>query len=187
MKVEYPSPRRLSTVRRALPWRTQKSGDQSLSLSSTSGRTTTRFSVESPNGDDATALPALAMTGTGEIIPLTDGDAVEGSEEVASSLITVDAVMRSLSSSLTASHVHGATGSSESRGKSRSPTLGIANRAERGITSTPPSCGTRQSGTSLAATPLRNVAITWGVPSNKNVFCVFHQVGSVRWLSLYNS
>ena len=42
------------------------SGDQSLSLSSTSGRTTTRFSVGSPDGDDVMALPSLVMTGTGE-------------------------------------------------------------------------------------------------------------------------
>ena len=95
------------------------SGDQSLSLTSTIGRTTTRFSVESPNGDEAMALPSLVMTGAGESFLLTDGHDVEGSEEAASSFIIVDAVMKSLSSSLTASHVHGATGSSESRGKSR--------------------------------------------------------------------
>ena len=97
------------------------SGDQSVSLSSTIGRTTTRFSVESPNGDVLMALPSLVMTGTGEGIPLTDGGVVECSEEVASSLTIVDAAMKSRSSSLTASHAHGATGSSESRGKSRSP------------------------------------------------------------------
>ncbi len=72
------------------------------------------------------ALPSLVMMNTGTCIPLADGDAVEASEEVASFLIVVDAVMKSLSSSLTASHVHGATGYSESRVKPRSPQLASA-------------------------------------------------------------
>ena len=80
--------------------------------------------MESLNGDEAIELPSLVMTGTGEIIPLADGDVVECAEDFASSLIIVDAVMKSVSSSLTASHVHRATCSSESRGKPRSPTLG---------------------------------------------------------------
>ena len=61
---------------------------------------------------------------TGKRIPLEDGDAVEGSEFTANSLIIADAVMKSLSSSLTASHVLGATGSSESRKNFISPPPG---------------------------------------------------------------
>ena len=70
--------------------------EQSLSLSSTSGRTTTRFSVGSPDGDDAMALPSLIMTYTGERIAVADGDTVEASEDATSSLVIVDAVMKSL-------------------------------------------------------------------------------------------
>ena len=57
------------------------------------------------------------MADTGERIPITDGDVVDASKDAKSSLIIVDAVRKSLSSSLVASHVLGATGSSESRGK----------------------------------------------------------------------
>ena len=129
------------------------SGDQSFSLYSTSGRTTTRFSVGSPDGDDVVALPYLVMADTGERIALADGDAVDVSEDATSSLIIVDAVMKSLSSSLAASRVQGATGSPESRGKSRSPPPAIVDHTDRGAASTPPSRGTRHSGTSPAPTP----------------------------------
>ena len=67
-------------------------GDQSLSLFSTSGRNTTRFSVESPDGDEAMALPSLVMTGTGERIPSLTAMLPKGSEEATSSLIIVDVV-----------------------------------------------------------------------------------------------
>ena len=93
------------------------SGEQSLSLSSTSGRTTTRFSVGSPDGDDAMAFPSLIMMDTKGRLSITAGDTVDASEDATSSLIIVVAVMKSLSLSLVASHVMGATGSSESRGK----------------------------------------------------------------------
>ena len=60
------------------------SGDQSsILLSSTSGRTTTRFGVGSPEGDDANAMPSLVISETGERIPLADGNAVNGSEFIA--------------------------------------------------------------------------------------------------------
>ncbi len=49
---------------------------------------------------------------------LIDGDVVEGSEFPANSFVITDAVMKPLSSSLTALHVLGATGSSEPRRKS---------------------------------------------------------------------
>ena len=63
------------------------SGVQSLSLSSTSGRTTTRFIADSPDGNDAMAIPSLIMTDTGERIAITYGEAVDASEDDASSLI----------------------------------------------------------------------------------------------------
>ena len=53
------------------------SGEQSLSLSSTSGRTTMRFSVGSPEGDDAMAIPSLLMADTGERIVIADGETVD--------------------------------------------------------------------------------------------------------------
>ena len=96
------------------------SGEQSLGLSSTSGRTTTRFSVESPEGNDAMAIPSLVMADTGERVAIADGETLDASEYARSSLIIVDAAMKPLSSSLVGSHVMGAIGSSESRGKSRS-------------------------------------------------------------------
>jgi hypothetical protein len=63
-------------------------------------------------------MPSIIMTESGERVALTDGDAVETSGDVSSSAIIVDAVMKSLTSSLAAS---GVMGSSDSRGKSRSP------------------------------------------------------------------
>ena len=63
------------------------------------------------------AMPSLIMAETGERIALTDGETVEASEDAATPTIIVDAVMKSLSSSLVASGVMGATGSSESMGK----------------------------------------------------------------------
>ena len=141
------------------------SEEQSLSLSSTSGRSTTRFSVGSPDGDDAMALPSLIMADTGERIPIADGDALDASEDATSSLIIVDAVTKSLSSSLAGSHVLGATGSSESRGKSRSPPLAIADRTDRGAASTPPFRGTIHSRTSPAPTPPRSVHLSQGPPT----------------------
>ena len=119
----------------------------------------------SPDGDDAMALPSLVMVNTGERSPLTDGEAVGTSEDATSSSIIVDAVMKSLSSSLIASHVLGATGFPDSRGKSRSPPRAIADRAYLGVASTPPSCGTRHGATSLATTPPRSVALSQGVPT----------------------
>ncbi len=73
--------------------------------------------------------------------------------------------MKSLSSSLIASHVLGATGFPYSRGKSRSPPRAIADRAYLGVASTPPSCGTRHGATSLAPTPPRSAALSQGVPT----------------------
>ena len=92
------------------------SGDQSLSLSLSSGRTTTRLSTDSPEEQGAMAIPSLIMAEIGERIALTDGETVEASEDASIPMIIVDAVMKSLSSSLAASGVMGATGSSESRG-----------------------------------------------------------------------
>ena len=89
MKVEYPSLDRLSAA--------------NLFMQLFNG------GAGSPEGDDANAMPSLVISETGDCMPLTDGDAVEGSEFTANSFIIADAVMKSLASSLTASHVLGAT------------------------------------------------------------------------------
>ena len=130
------------------------SGDQSLSLSLSSGRTINRPSSDSPEEYGAMAMPSIVMAESGERIAISDGDAVETSEDVSPSVIIVDAVMKSLTSSLAASGVMGATGSSHSRGKSRSPPRAIADRQERSSPHTPPSRGSRKSGMSPAPTPL---------------------------------
>ena len=103
VKGEYLAHDRLSAVtgkRSAIA--SSASGDQSLNLSLTSDRTTTRFSTESPDGNDAMAIPSLIKTDTCERIAITDGETADASEDAASSLIIVDAVMKSLSSSLVA-------------------------------------------------------------------------------------
>ena len=56
------------------------------------------------------------MADSGERIALTDVDTVEASEDASIPMIIVDAVMKSLSSSLAVAGVMGATGSSDSRG-----------------------------------------------------------------------
>ena len=129
------------------------SGDQSFSLSLSSGRTTTRLSTDSPEEQGAMAMPSLIMADIGERIALTDGETVEASEDASTPMIIVVAATKPLSPSLVASCVMGANGSSESRGKSRSPPRAIADRLDRNSPNTPPSRGTRQSGVSLAPTP----------------------------------
>jgi hypothetical protein len=76
-------------------------------------------------------------------------------------VVIVDAVMKSLTSSLAASGVMGATGSSDSRGKSRSPPRAISDRQERSSPNTPPSRGSRKSGISPAPTPPPNRPRAW--------------------------
>ena len=98
-------------------------------------------------------MPSIIMADRGEQIALTDGDTVEASEDASTPIIIVDVAMKSLSSSLAASGVMGATGSSDSRGKSRSPPRAIIDRLERRSPNTPPSRGSRKSGISLAPTP----------------------------------
>ena len=68
---------------------------------------TTRLSTASFDGQETMATPSLVMAEIGERIALTDGDAVEASEDASSPMISVDAVMKSLSSSLVASGVMG--------------------------------------------------------------------------------
>ena len=87
-----------------------------------------RFGVGSPEGDESFATPSLVIAETGDRIPLEAGDVVGGSKFTANSFTIADAVMKSLSSGLTASHVLGA---SESRNKSRPPPPGSVKRAER--------------------------------------------------------
>ena len=108
-----------------------------MSLSLSSGRTITRLSSDSPEEQGAMAMPSIIMAESGERVAITDGDVVEPSEYVSPSAIIVDAVMKSLTSSLAASGVMGATGSSDSRGKSRSPPRAIVDQLERSSPNTP--------------------------------------------------
>ena len=80
-----------------------------------SGRTITRLSSDSPEEQGAMAMPSIIMAESGERIAIADGDTAEASEDASTPMIIVDAVMKSLSSSLAASGVMGATGSSDSR------------------------------------------------------------------------
>ncbi|MFM7984809.1 MAG: hypothetical protein ACKPKO_36355, partial [Candidatus Fonsibacter sp.] len=76
---------------------------------------------------------------------------VDEGPELGSSYIIADTVMQSLSSmTMTASHVLGAEGSSGSRQNSRSPPPGLALR-DRSTPGTPPSRGSRGSGSCPAA------------------------------------
>ena len=138
VKVEYLAHDRLSavTVKRSAMV-SSASGDQSLSLSLSSGRTITRLSTDSPEEQGAMATPSLIMTDTGERIYITDRETVEASEDASSSMIIVDAVMNYLSSSLVVSGAMGAIGSSESRGKSRSPPRASVDRPDRSAPNTP--------------------------------------------------
>ena len=86
-------------------------------------------------------------------------DSTEG-PEFADSYIIADAVMQSLTSSLTAYNVLGAHGSSEPRRKSRSPPREIPSRSGRSLPGAPSSRGTRRSGVSPATAPTRNRATT---------------------------
>ena len=76
-------------------------------------------------------MPSIIMADSGERIALTYGDTLEASEDASTPMIIVDVVMKSLSSSLAATGVMGATGSSDSRGKLRSPPRAIADRPEQ--------------------------------------------------------
>ena len=70
------------------------SGDQSLSLSLSSGRTINRLSSDSPEECGAVAMPSIIMADSGEGVAIADGDAVETSGDVSPSVIIVDAVMK---------------------------------------------------------------------------------------------
>ena len=129
-----------------------ESRDQSNLASSDSGRTA-RCGDGSPAGEEAFAAPTL-IGGPRREVPAIE-DSGEGPEFVESYIIA-DVVMKSLTSSSTASHVMGATGSSESRRKSRSPPpRGNVQLAERSAPGTPSLRGTRRSRTSPAMTPSR--------------------------------
>ncbi|MFM7985381.1 MAG: hypothetical protein ACKPKO_39315, partial [Candidatus Fonsibacter sp.] len=99
-----------------------ESGDLNVSSSSMTAKTvntdaTARFGITSSEADEVFAAPAMAIGDQGEDQeghPFHDAD--EG-PEFASSYIIADAVMQSLSSTVTASHVLGAEGSSGSRQK----------------------------------------------------------------------
>ena len=85
-----------------------------------------------------------------ELPAVEDGD---DSHLFADSYMIAESVMKSLTSSVTASRVLGLTGSSESRKKYRSPPREITDRPGRSQQSTPPSRGTVRSGASPANTP----------------------------------
>ena len=134
--------------------------------------------------------PSLIMSETGERIALRDGESVEASEDTSTPTVFVDAVMKSLSSSLVASGVMGAIGSSESRGKSRPRPRAIADRPDRSSPNTPPSRGTRQSGVSLVPTPPleKCTSVSGSCYSCDETFLGdFDQVRCARWINLGSS
>ena len=132
------------------------SADQSSCTSSDSGRTA-RFGGGSPTGDKAFAT-LVVVSGPAEE-PIAIGDTTEGLEFV-DAYFVADAATQSLTSSLTASNVYGANGSSETRRKSRSPPRGTPGRLGPSLLGTPSSRGTRRSGVSPATTPTRVKALT---------------------------
>ena len=130
-------------------------GDRSNLTSSDSGQTA-RFGGGSPIGEDSFAMPVAAGEAEIELPAIEDGD---DGHLFADSYMIVENVIASLTSSVTASHVLGMTGSSESRKKSRSPPREIMDRPGRSQQGTPPSRGTVRSGASPANTPSRMAAI----------------------------
>ena len=129
-------------------------GDRSNLTSSDSGQTA-RLGGGSPIGDDSFAMPVAAGDAEIELPAIEDG---EDSRIFADSYMIAENVMASLTSSMTASHVLGMTGSSESRKKSRSPPREIMGRPGRSQQGAPPSRGTARSGASPAHTPSRMAA-----------------------------
>ncbi len=94
-----------------------ESGDVFNSSSSTTGRTantdiTARFGVASPDASDLMAMPTVM----GDIMDVAgetrDQDQDEGPEFTATSFVIADSVMRSLNTTLSASHVFIGDGSS---------------------------------------------------------------------------
>ena len=130
-------------------------GDRSNLTSSDSGQTA-RFGGGSHIGDDSFAMPVATGDAEVELPAIEDAD---DSHVFADSCMIAENVMASLTSSMTASHVPGLTGSSESRKKSRSPPREIMDRPGRSQHGTPPSRGTVRSGASPANTPSRTAAV----------------------------
>ena len=124
-------------------------GDRSLLTSSDSGQTA-RFGGGSTAGEESFAMPVAAGEAEIELPAIEDGD---DSHIDADSYVIAESVVASLTSSVTASHVLGISGSSESRQKSRSPPREIMDRPGRSQQGSPPS-----SGASPANTPSRIAA-----------------------------
>ena len=130
-------------------------GDRSLLTSSDSGQTA-RFGGGSTAGEESFAMPVAAGEAEIELPAIEDGD---DSHIDADSYVIAESVVASLTSSVTASHVLGISGSSESRQKSRSPPREIMDRPGRSQQGSPPSRGTVRSGARPANTPSRMAAI----------------------------
>ena len=123
--------------------------------SSDSGQTA-RFGGGSPTGEDSFAMPVAAVEAGIELPAIEDGD---DGHLFADWYMIAENDVASLTSSVTASHVLGMSGSSESRKKSRSPPREIIDRPGRSQQGTPPSRGTVRSGASPTNTPSRMAAI----------------------------
>ena len=108
-------------------------GDRSNLTSSDSGQTA-RFGGGSPIGEESFAMPVAVGEAEIELPAIEDGD---DSHLFADSHLIAESVMKSLTSSVTASPVLGLTGSSASRMKSRSPPREITDRPGRSQQSTP--------------------------------------------------
>ena len=130
------------------------------------------------------------MADSGERTPITDGDDVDASEDATSSLIIVDAVTHSILSSLVASHVMGgAIGSSESRGKSISPTT--CNCRSTGSEYCPHSSFSwyEAKWDNSRAYTAKECSIVPGFAysCDKKIVGDIDEIGCIWWYSLYNS
>ena len=161
-------------------------GDRSNLTSSDSGQTA-RFGGGSHIGDDSFAMPVATGDAEVELPAIEDAD---DSHVFADSCMIAENVMASLTSSMTASHVPGLTGSSESRKKSRSPPREIMDRPGRSQHGTPPSRGTARSGASPANTPSRTAAVVndaFSVANDQTVLFTFYSLRSLWWIGINSS
>ena len=135
-------------------------------------------------------MPSLIMAESGERIALTVGDTVEASEDASTPTIIVDAVMKSLSSSLGASGVMAGNWLIRLEGKVK-------------VSSSSDDCAARQEfpeySTCAGISKERNQSCSdsatkeWtpvsgcGCPCDEASFYGFDQIGCAQWVSLHNN
>ena len=140
-------------------------------------RSTARFGGGTPACCDETFAAPTLLTMHQEA-PVALEEVIEGFD-FGDSYIIADAVMQSLSSSMTASIALGAAASSESRKKSRSPLRESPARSGRSAPGAPSSLGTWRSDVSPASTPTR-VGIALGAETFLSPVTRKSSAGSAR-------